>query len=674
MGNWGSTSSADRSAGSQSASTVIISTSPFSPAAAAHSAGSYSASSAIHPASQTGLQSTSATASQKSSLNIQHNSGNNVAIKPTSATASQKSSLNSQHNSGNNVAIKPTSATASQKSSLNSQHNSGNNVAIKPYTVKAAQQTVKHCVNSDYVIPDLQTDNFEQTQIINAPLNLIPDKFGLRVCPQYNSKNGCHATLCRRYHICLFWAKAQCTSNNCDYAHDFTSYHNTLLCKMFSNRRSFDIHENIRDNHRRMRFKKQGSDGEICMFSIRNRCTRSDCSKVHAKIPYQWEVQLDDSWIKFSRGQTHYLDEMFSRPDIEEIKLPSMERNLQTHPAFSKFYAFLSKSKVWFVNFETMKLHSQHSCMNIRRLSTPSDIMVDINLATRWIWYWEDDSGSWHPYTDGAGEKFHIISLSDQMEYEKINARSQNMQVQISGNPYSINIMDMYQENKDTNKIRKIRRRPSCLPSKEKHDTSFSSQFSILSENRNFLRHPVSATSSEFRYIKGLLQIGMGSIRVATMERIQNNHLWKAYQNRKIFFSSIYKNDAFLMNEQYLFHGTKHGVIDLICSESFDWRLFGTNVGNIYGKGTYFTNDSSLSNKYSESKLGLKAVFVAFVLVGTLTKGNKDMEIPPQNAEFGRCFDTTCNDDFTPNIFVKYNKDEYYPAYIVKYYDGGCRY
>ncbi|XP_047485498.1 protein mono-ADP-ribosyltransferase PARP12-like [Penaeus chinensis] len=620
MGNWGSTSSADRSAGSQSASTVI-SPSPYSLAAAAHSAGSHSASSAINPANQTGLQSTSASASQSSSLNRQH------------------------------------------------INNSGNNVAIKPYTVKAAQQTVKHCVSSDYVIPDLQTDNFEQTQIVNAPLNFIPDKFGLRACPQYNSKNGCHATLCRRYHICLFWAKAQCTSNNCDYAHDFTSYHNTLLWKMFSNRRSFDIRECIRDNHRRMRFKKQGSDGQICTLSIRNRCTR-DCSKVHAKIPYQWEVQLADSWTKFSRSQTYYLEEMFSRPDSEEIELPSMERSLQTHPAFSKFYSFLSKSKLWFVNFETMKLHSQHICMNIRRLSTPSDIMVDINLATRWIWYWEDDSGSWHPYTDGASEKFYIISLSDQMEYEKINARSQNMQVKISGSPYSINIMDMYQQNKDTNKIRKIRRRPSCLPSKQKHDTSFSSQFFSLSENRNFLRHPVRATSSEFMYIKGLLQIGMRSIRVATMERIQNNHLWKAYQNKKKLLLSIYKNDASLINEQYLFHGTKHGVIDLICSDSFDWRLFGTNVGNVHGKGTYFTNDSRLSNSYSESKLGLKAVFVAFVLVGTMTRGNKDMEIPPQNAEFGRCFDTTCNDDFTPNIFVKYNKDEYYPAYIVKYYEN----
>ncbi|XP_037797621.1 protein mono-ADP-ribosyltransferase PARP12-like [Penaeus monodon] len=671
MGNWGSTSSANHSAGSQPASTVISSTSSYSPAAAAHSVGSQSASRVI---SSTSSYSPAAAA---------HSAGSQSASRVISSTRSY-SPVATAHSAGSQSAssaihlvshtgLQSTNVSTSQIRSLNSQHinNSGNNVAIKPYTVKAAQQTVKHCVNSDYVIPNLQTNNLEQTQIVNIPLNFIPDKFGLRVCPQYNSKNGCHAMLCRRFHICLFWAKEQCKSNKCDYAHDFTSYHNTLLRNTFSNRRSFDIPECIRDNHRRMKFKKQGSNGEICMFSIRNRCTTSGCTRVHAKIPYQWEVQIDDSWTKFSRRQTYYLEEMFSRPDSEKIELPSLERNLRTHSEFSKFFSFLSKSKVWFVNFETMKLHSEHSCKNIRRLSTPSDIMVDINLATRWIWYWEDDSGIWHPYTDGASEKFYIISLSDQMEYEK-SVRSQNMQVKMSGNPYSINIMDMYQQNRDTNKIRKIRRRPSCLPSKQ--DASFSSQFSNLSENRNFLRHPVNATSSEFMYIKGLLQIGMGNIRVATMERIQNNHLWKAYQNKRKLLLSIYKNDASLINEQYLFHGTKHGAIDLICSESFDWRLFGTNVGNVYGKGTYFTNDSRLSNSYSESKLGLKAVFVAFVLVGTMTKGNRDMEIPPQNTEFGRCFDTTCNNDFAPNIFVKYNKDEYYPAYIVKYYDGDCRY
>ncbi|XP_027227751.2 protein mono-ADP-ribosyltransferase PARP12 [Penaeus vannamei] len=625
MGNWSSTPSA----GSNAASPVTRPPSPYSSASATPSASSHSASSAIRPPSP--YSSASATPSASS------------AIYPTSHSG-----------------LQATNATASQISSLN--------------TVRAARQTVKHCVNSDYVIPKLQTDNFELTQIGNVPFNIIPDKFGLRVCPQYNSKNGCHATLCRRFHICLFWVKDQCKRNNCNHAHDFTSYHNQLLMRMVSNRKSFDIQECIRNNHRGMRCKKQDSNNEICVFSVMNRCTKSDCSRIHAKIPYQWEVQIGNSWTTFSRNQTHYLEEMFSRPDSDKIELPSLERNLRTHPAFSKFYSFLSKSKVWFVNFETMVLQSQYSSVNIRRLSTPSDIMLDISLATRWIWYWKDDSGCWHPYTDGAGEKFYIVSLSDQMEYEKINARLQIMQVTVDGNPYSINLMDMYQKNMETNKIREIRRRPSCLPSKQKHDISFSDQFSVLSEGKTFLRHPIHATSSEYMHIKGLLQKGMGSIRIATMERIQNNHLWKAYQNKKKLLLSLYKNDLSLVNEQYMFHGTKHKVIDLICRDSFDWRLFGTNVGNVHGKGTYFTNDSNLSNSYSENELGLKAVFVAFVLVGTLTRGNRDMEIPPQNSAFDRCFDTTCNDDNAPNIFVKYNKDEYYPAYIVKYHDPGCRY
>ncbi|XP_042875137.1 protein mono-ADP-ribosyltransferase PARP12-like [Penaeus japonicus] len=547
------------------------------------------------------------------------------------------------------------------------------NLQIKP-TAKPAQQTAKHRVNNNYVIRTLHPDSLDQTQIVNIPLSGILDKFGLRVCPQYNSKIGCHAPLCRRYHICLSWVKGQCKRDNCDYAHSFHSDHNTCLERIACRRRNLTTLECLKDNHRRMRNKRHGMDFEICVFSIMNKCSKEDCSKVHAKVPYQWEVQIGNSWANFSRSQNSFLEEMFRQPGNENVKLPPLANNLRTHPAFSNFYSILSKSNMWFVNFETMELASQHKSMKIRRLSTASDITSDLSLATRWIWYWEDDNGVFHPYTDGDGEKFYIISLSDQMEYEKINARSDYMQVKICGIHYSINIKDMYQQNKNTDKIRKIRRRPSCLPRKQKNEFSFSDQFSTVLEDKDFMRHPVNAASSEFMYVKGLLQTGIGNIRIATMERIQNNHLWKAYQNKKKLLLSLYKNDVSLVNEQFMFHGTKHKVIDLICKESFDWRLFGSNVGNVFGKGTYFTNDSRVSNSYSESISGLKAVFVALILVGTITKGDRYMEVPPPNTTFDRCFDTTCNNDVEPNIFVKYNKDEYYPAYIVKYHDADSNY
>ena len=60
-------------------------------------------------------------------------------------------------------------------------------------------------------------------------------------------------------------------------------------------------------------------------------------------------------------------------------------------------------------------------------------------------------------------------------------------------------------------------------------------------------------------------------------------------------------------------------------------------------------------------------MFIAYVLVGAGTVGSSDIKIPPVNKQSGRRFDTTVNTDRDCEIFVKYNMDEYYPAYFVKF-------
>ena len=58
---------------------------------------------------------------------------------------------------------------------------------------------------------------------------------------------------------------------------------------------------------------------------------------------------------------------------------------------------------------------------------------------------------------------------------------------------------------------------------------------------------------------------------------------------------------------------------------------------------------------------------MAMVLVGEACKGNGSMDLPPVNKRTDRPFDSTVNSDTDASIFVKYDLDEYYPAYAVHY-------
>ena len=52
------------------------------------------------------------------------------------------------------------------------------------------------------------------------------------------------------------------------------------------------------------------------------------------------------------------------------------------------------------LNFEDMTMQNHSGLMAIRRLSTPSYIQEpERALATKWIWYWEDDDG-WKKYAE----------------------------------------------------------------------------------------------------------------------------------------------------------------------------------------------------------------------------------------------------------------------------------
>uniref|UniRef100_A0A8C3NZ07 Poly [ADP-ribose] polymerase n=1 Tax=Cyanoderma ruficeps TaxID=181631 RepID=A0A8C3NZ07_9PASS len=123
------------------------------------------------------------------------------------------------------------------------------------------------------------------------------------------------------------------------------------------------------------------------------------------------------------------------------------------------------------------------------------------------------------------------------------------------------------------------------------------------------------------------------------------------------------------VNERLLFHGTSPSHVSAICEQNFDWRLCGTH-GTMYGKGTrsYFARDASYSHEYCSPHSGRYSMFVAQVLVGDFVQGKPEYCRPPPRAKnSNRLYDSCVDDPTDPSIFVIFEKQQVYPAYILEY-------
>ena len=127
-----------------------------------------------------------------------------------------------------------------------------------------------------------------------------------------------------------------------------------------------------------------------------------------------------------------------------------------------------------------------------------------------------------------------------------------------------------------------------------------------------------------------------------------------------------------MANEQQLYHGTSSDLVDVIAADNFDFRMAGERVGALYGNGAYFASTAKYSDLYaSKDQSGLKSMFVAKVLVGKFCQGESGMKRPPyidpDDFRKGQ-YDSVVNNTASPTIFCVFDKNQYYPEYVVEYY------
>ncbi|XP_072000956.1 uncharacterized protein [Engystomops pustulosus] len=397
---------------------------------------------------------------------------------------------------------------------------------------------------------------------------------------------------------------------------------------------------------------------EICLSHVWKHCKLGNrCPDVHYYLPYRWEIYKGTDWEDVS--------------DMEEIERQYCDPKFDRIPLIDSL---------------TMRsgLH------RVRRLSTISSVMKppDYVLTTEWLWYWQDEYGSWVEYGQPNQRNSHISS-SD-LEEEYTSNPNAVVVFNIGNQNYEINFPEMKQRNIMYDTERDIRRRPRYLSFEDvkvlrgstKSSAAQSSLKSVSAPLKNNI-YPrtwdtyatpeigcakvlVNDTSSEFSEICSIFTRTLGGHVVKKMFRLQNPSLWQVYQWQKEQMKKL--NQGRDVKEIRLFHGTDIRHVDAICNENFDWRICGTH-GTMYGQGSYFARDASYSYNYSTpTPSGSRMMFVARVLVGDYVMGDPSMKRPPKKrGRTTRHYDSCVDNPRDPSIFVVFEKHQIFPEYLLEY-------
>ena len=177
----------------------------------------------------------------------------------------------------------------------------------------------------------------------------------------------------------------------------------------------------------------------------------------------------------------------------------------------------------------------------------------------------------------------------------------------------------------------------------------------------------------EFHRISALFLQSMPSCEIRRIERIQNMLLWRKFMDRA---RQMMEYDQ-VLGEQTLFHGTRTNKPERIYrgDASFDMRFCQSGM---WGRGNYFAVNSSYSNAYAHVEPGgVHQMLVANVLTGHSyqCQPNSALTKPPPREDQGtqddgtvtRRYDTVNGVTGGSKVYITYDNDKAYPAYLISY-------
>ncbi len=174
----------------------------------------------------------------------------------------------------------------------------------------------------------------------------------------------------------------------------------------------------------------------------------------------------------------------------------------------------------------------------------------------------------------------------------------------------------------------------------------------------------------EFAVVSSQFLSTLLQIEILRIERIQNKILWRKYIDCA---KRISERNNGKTSEMMLFHGTRHNKPELIYKgdASFDMRFSNTGY---WGRGNYFAVNSSYSHSYAHCcTTGQHQMLVANVITGyaSTCKQDKTLTHPPvritTSNEVDIHYDSVSGMTQDSKVFITYNNDQAYPAYLITY-------
>ena len=191
---------------------------------------------------------------------------------------------------------------------------------------------------------------------------------------------------------------------------------------------------------------------------------------------------------------------------------------------------------------------------------------------------------------------------------------------------------------------------------------------------------PLSPGTDEWSHVSEAFQSTMPSSTIVQITRIQNRWLWEKYDFQR---KRMHKKNDGDINELELFHGTSNNDPKLIYENEIGFDMRYSNSG-MWGQANYFAEKASYSHGYAYvtydgySRAGYREMFFAKVLTGDTynCSSNSSLRKPPfkpagsagGSLQFAQVqYDTVTGYTRGSQVYMTYDNDKAYPAYLIKY-------
>ena len=184
---------------------------------------------------------------------------------------------------------------------------------------------------------------------------------------------------------------------------------------------------------------------------------------------------------------------------------------------------------------------------------------------------------------------------------------------------------------------------------------------------------PVVQGSAEWQQVEGKFASTMGGGKVRSIDRIQNSWIWKKYVFQK---KRMEMKNSGRINEMELFHGTRGNNPSNIYEgeDGFDMRFCRSGM---WGLANYFAVNASYSHNYSYTSGNGQQMFLVKVLTGDTYYCPSDSSfrmppVKPSTTQGGveraqMKYDTVSGTTNGSQVFMTYDNDKAYPAYLITY-------